>query len=98
MMMLIEELNRPNQKLAKEEKEENKYVNGIIIKNNRYNLIGTINQPSIVHYISCIIINKNKINNLKINKNYFFAGNNRLNEIKLCSTESLLDYSPLIFT
>ena len=61
-------------------------VNETIIDNNSYNLIGTINQPSIDHYTSCIINNKNTISNLKINKNYFydgFAGNNRLNEIKL---------------
>ena len=70
-----------------------------ILDNQKYILIGTINQSKVDHYIK----NINPSNNLEFRENYFyddFVDNNKIKEIKLGVNknifDSILDYHPLI--
>ena len=50
----------------------------VIIDNQIYKMVGTINQHFINNYIACIINNMNKIKFLDINKSYYYDGKDNL--------------------
>ena len=50
----------------------------VIIDNQIYKMVGTINQYFINNYIACIIDNMNKIKFLDINKSYYYDGKDNL--------------------
>ena len=71
--------------------------------NQKYILIGTINQSKIDHYTACIIKNINPYNNLELGQNYFyndFVDNNKIKKINLEENKTIcdliIDYHPLI--
>ena len=76
----------------------------IIIENNKYKLLATINYANFNHYNAIIFDNFNNKNNLILNENYIYDGEKGNNNFQMLDfndiddkMEQLLKYNPKIF-